>query len=326
MYSGTATTSVSAPGFAPLALLLTDSAQIMFAPVKVLWFSDGVSRAKPTVADLLAGKGARQLADVFVLSVEEVRAAEEAGLDMMCLPDEMMSREVREAAPTTFIIAALAYGVHATSDEYLRMGFETYRLGADAVYCAAGLDTVARLAAEGLAVVGHIGFIPTHRTWYGGYRAVGKTADSALKVWRQAQALEAAGAFAAEIELVPEPVAAAISQRSSLFLISMGSGAGCDAQYLFSMDILGSNTGHYPRHSKRYRDFRAEYERLHAERVAAYSEYRADVETGAYPADEHKLRIADAELARFIEALDTEHQDGPASTRGVPWTEIAGRD
>ena len=285
-----------------------------------------MTRAKPTVAELVAGKGKRQLTDIFVLSLEEVRAAEEAGLDMMCLPDETMSREVREAAPTTFIIAALAYGVHATADEYLRMGMAMYRLGADAVYCAAGLDTVARLAAEGLAVVGHIGFIPTHRTWYGGYRATGKTAESALRVWRQARALEAAGAFAAEIELVPEPVAAAISQRSPLFLISMGSGAGCDAQYLFSMDILGSNTGHYPRHSKKYRDFRTEFERLQAERVAAYGDYRADVESGVYPAAEHKLQIDDAELAQFIAALDTDEDgrnDDATPNRGVPWTEIA---
>ena len=288
-----------------------------------------MTRVKPTVADLIAGKGKRQLTDIFVLSLEEVQAVEEAGLDMMCLPDETMSREVREAAPTTFIIAALAYGVHATTDEYLRMGMAMYRLGADAVYCAASLDTVARLAAEGLAVVGHIGFIPTHRTWYGGYRATGKTAETALRVWRQARALEDAGAFAAEIELVPEPVAAAISARSSLFLISMGSGAGCDAQYLFSMDILGTNTGHYPRHSKKYRDFQATYERLHHERVAAYGEYRDDVASGVYPAAEHKLQIDDTELARFAAALDEDGHvaggdNGPSPTSGVPWTEIAG--
>ena len=284
-----------------------------------------MTRAKPTVAELIAGKGKRQLTDIFVLSLDEVRAAEEAGLDMMCLPDEMMSGEVREAAPTTFIIAALAYGVHATTEEYLRMGMAVYRHGADAVYCAAGLDTVARLAAEGLPVVGHIGFIPTHRTWYGGYRATGKTAESALRVWRQARALEEAGAFAAEIELVPEPVAAAISQRSSLFLISMGSGAGCDAQYLFSMDILGTNTGHYPRHSKKYRDFLAEYERLHAKRVAAYSEYRDDVASGAYPAEGHKLQVDETELARFIAALDAEDGAGVDNNDhgGVPWMEIA---
>ncbi|MCY3617805.1 MAG: 3-methyl-2-oxobutanoate hydroxymethyltransferase [Acidimicrobiaceae bacterium] len=284
-----------------------------------------MTRAKPTVAELIAGKGKRQLTDIFVLSLDEVRAAEEAGLDMMCLPDEMMSGEVREAAPTTFIIAALAYGVHATTDEYLRMGMAVYRHGADAVYCAAGLDTVARLAAEGLPVVGHIGFIPTHRTWYGGYRAVGKTAESALRVWRQARALEEAGAFAAEIELVPEPVATAISERSSLFLISMGSGTGCDAQYLFSMDILGTNTGHYPRHSKKYRDFLAEYERLHAERVAAYSEYRDDVASGAYPAEGHKLQVDETELARFIAALDAEDGAGVDNNDhgGVPWMEIA---
>ncbi len=288
-----------------------------------------MSRAKPTVADLLAGKGHRQRTNIFVTSLEEARAAEEAGLDMMCVPDDDMSEAVREAAPTTFITAALAYGIRVTAEDYLRMGFAMYRLGADAVYCAAGLDTVARLAAEGLPVIGHIGFIPTHATWTRGFRAVGKTAESALRVWRQARALEAAGAFGAEIELVPEPVAAAIARRSPLFLMSMGSGAGCDAQYLFSMDILGAHTGHYPRHSKTYRDFNAEHERLHAERVAAYREYRADVEGGAYPASEHKLEIPDHEMDRFLEALKADEArggDAADTTEGVPWMEIATPD
>ena len=121
---------------------------------------------------------------------------------------------------------------------------------------------------------------------------------------------------------MPEPVAAAISQRSSLFLISMGSGAGCDAQYLFSMDILGSNTGHYPRHSKKYRDFRAEYERLHAERVAAYGEYRADVESSVYPAAEHKLQVDNPELEEFLHALDAADDHDPKPQGAVPWMEM----
>ena len=288
-----------------------------------------VSRAKPTVADLLAGKGVRQRTDMFVTTLEEARAAEEAGLDMICIPDEAMSEAVREAAPTVFITAALAYGTRVTAEDYLRTGFAMYRLKADAVYCAAGLDTVARLAGEGLAVIGHVGFIPTHATWTGGFRAVGKTAESALRVWRQVRALESAGAFGAEIELVPEPVAAAIARRSPMFMISMGSGAGCDAQYLFSMDILGTHTGHYPRHSKTYRDFNAEYERLHAERVAAYREYRADVETGAYPAPGHKLGLPDTEMNRFLEALEADEARGGVAaddTGGVPWMEIATPD
>ncbi|WP_204307647.1 3-methyl-2-oxobutanoate hydroxymethyltransferase, partial [Klebsiella pneumoniae] len=84
---------------------------------------------------------------------------------------------------------------------------------------------------EGIPVCGHVGLIPSKATWTGGFKAVGKTAQSALDIWRQTKALDEAGAFAAEIEVVPVAVATAISERTSLFMISMGAGAGCDAQY-----------------------------------------------------------------------------------------------
>ena len=80
---------------------------------------------------------------------------------------------------------------------------------------------------------------------------------------------------------MPVEVASAICERTSLFLISMGAGTGCDAQYLFADDVLGQNRGHMPRHSKVYRNFAAEYDRLQAERVAAFSEFVADM--GAEP-------------------------------------------
>ena len=69
-----------------------------------------------------------------------------------------------------------------------------------------------------------------------------------------------------------------------MLTISLGSGGECDAQYLFSADLLGENRGHFPRHAKAYRNFAAERERLQAERIAAYREYIADVAAGAFPA------------------------------------------
>ena len=80
------------------------------------------------------------------------------------------------------------------------------------------------------------------------------------------KALEQAGAFAAEIEVVPDRITSEIAKRTSLVLFSMGAGTGGDAQYLFSTDILGYSDWWTPRHSKQYRDFRAEYARLQAER------------------------------------------------------------
>lgn len=84
----------------------------------------------------------------------------------------------------------------------------------------------------------------------------------------------------------------------------MGSGAGCDVQYLFSVDILGETEGHVPRHARVYRDFLAEYARLQQERVAAFSEFRNDVASGAFPAVVELVSISDDEWRKFQDALE----------------------
>jgi 3-methyl-2-oxobutanoate hydroxymethyltransferase len=87
-------------------------------------------------------------------------------------------------------------------------------------------------------------------------------------------------------------------------MISMGAGDGCDAQYLFAEDVLGQNRGHYPRHASSYRNFAAEFDRLQQERVAAFSEFAADVRAGRFPEKRHQVGIDPAELSSFMEALD----------------------
>jgi 3-methyl-2-oxobutanoate hydroxymethyltransferase len=258
---------------------------------------------RPTIADLRAMKGQRQLSMLRVETLDEAQAAQQAGIDLLSVPPALLGPAFREAAPTCFAIPGLEYGDFVTAEEYLRAAFAAMRSGADAVYCAASMGIVRRLRDEGIPVCGHSGLIPSQATWTGGFKAVGKTLDTALLVWRQVQALEAAGAFAAEIEVVPAEVASLISARTSLVMISMGAGAGCDAQYLFASDVLGANRGHVPRHAKTYRNFSVEYDRLQLERVAAFSEYQQDVATGTYPQAAHQVGIAPDELARFKAAL-----------------------
>ena len=105
------------------------------------------------------------------------------------------------------------------------------------------------------------------------------------------------------MEIVPHKIAAEISKRVDLIVIGMGSGTGCDAQYLFSTDVLGDNEGHVPRHAKIYRDFKAEYARLHQESIAAFREFRQDVTSGAYPQAGHLIGVKDDEYEKFITAL-----------------------
>jgi 3-methyl-2-oxobutanoate hydroxymethyltransferase len=256
-----------------------------------------------TVADLRAAKGRRKMTMLYVETPEEAAAAAAAGIDILSIIHPVWTPAMREAAGGCFVQVGLLYGVLATFEDYLREAHRAILAGGDSVYCSASLDTIRRLAAEGLPVVGHVGLVPHKSTWTGGFRAVGKTAAGALEVWRQMQAHEAAGAIGVELEVVPDRVGAELTRRSPLVTFGMGAGAGTDVQYLFAEDVLGVTRGHRPRHAKVYRDFRAEHDRLQRERIAAFGEFRADVESGVYPAPEHSVAIADAEYDAFLTGL-----------------------
>ncbi|MGQ0485891.1 MAG: 3-methyl-2-oxobutanoate hydroxymethyltransferase [Hyphomicrobiales bacterium] len=256
-----------------------------------------------TVADLRALKGKRQLTMLYVDTLEEAAAANAAGIDMLSIIDPVWTPAMREAAGKCFVQVGLLYGELCTYEDYLRAAHAAMARGGDCVYCAASIDTIGKLAAEGIPVISHVGLIPSKATWTGGFKAVGKTADGAIKVFNHVKQLEAAGAIGAELEVVPDRVAAEISKRTSLIMLSMGAGRGGDAQYLFAEDVLGYTRGHRPRHAKVYRNFRAEYDRLQQERIAAFKEYKTDVDSGRYPGKEHVVPIEDAEFEAFVKRL-----------------------
>ena len=262
-----------------------------------------MKHSRLTVADLRALKGKRQLTMLFVDTVDEAAAASAAGIDILSIIDPVWTPEMRAAAGDCFVQVGLLYGPLCTYEDYIRAAHRVIMVGGDAVYCAASMDTITRLAAEGIPVISHVGLIPSKATWTGGFKAVGKTADSAINIYKHVKQLEAAGAIGAELEVVPDRVAAEISRRTSLIMLSMGAGAGGDAQYLFAEDVLGYTRGHQPRHAKVYRNFRAEYDRLQQERVAAFTEFKADVQSGAYPEKRHVVSIDDAEFNAFMKKL-----------------------
>jgi 3-methyl-2-oxobutanoate hydroxymethyltransferase len=242
-------------------------------------------RAKYTVHDLLAAKGKHQFAKIRVQTIEEAIAADRAGVEIISVSPAILERpDFRDLVPNAFVIGGVAWGTLATFEDYLRFAYRMINAGGDAIYCTASLDIISKLAAEAIPVIAHVGLIPSHRTWFGGFKAQGKTLEGALQIWEHTKALEDAGAFAAEIEVVPVEIASEISRRTKMFMISMGAGSGCDAQYLFSEDLLGLTEGHVPRHSRRYRNFADEYGRLQNERIAAFAEYAHDCRTGAFPA------------------------------------------
>jgi len=244
-------------------------------------------RKKYTVYDLQQLKGKRCLTHIHVKSPEEAAAAEAAGVDLMSCSFDSPESQARlprlvAAAPQSFLSAATPHGL-ASPEEAIRVAFRALEAGASSVYCSASPFIIEAMARERIPVVGHLGMVPRHVTWTG-YRAIGRTVEEARELYRRMKELESAGAYAAELEVVPHNLAQWLCSQTKLILMSLGSGPGCDTQFLFSDDILGDYDERPPRHAKAYRNFAAEYRRLQEERTAAFQEYIADVREGRFPA------------------------------------------
>ena len=262
-------------------------------------------RKKYTVYDLRQLKGKCCLTHVHVKSPEEAVAAATAGVDLMSCSFDSPEAQARlprivESAPDSFISAATPHGM-ATPEEAIRVAFEALEIGASSVYCSASPRIIEAMANEGIPVVGHLGMVPRQVTWTN-YRAIGKTLEEAKELYRRMKKLEDAGAYAAEIEVVPHQLASYLCSQTSMILMSLGSGSGCDTQFLFSDDILGDYDERLPRHAKAYRDFRAEHERLQNERVAAFVEYV----TGRFPESSNLIEMEDEVMQEFIGSIAKE--------------------
>jgi 3-methyl-2-oxobutanoate hydroxymethyltransferase len=266
---------------------------------------------KLTVHDLFAAqREGRQLAEVFTGDPLVAQACEAAGIDILvCMTSDLVA--FRKLAPSVFIIAAdnINDPAIAGPEAAVSAGFQAMLNGADAVYTGLSLDCVRVMARERIPVVGHVGYVPYRKTWFGKARAVGKTAAEAEQVYRDTMAYQEAGAIGVEMEIVPQRVADEIARRTDILIISMGSGTAGVCQYLFAEDILGTNTGHVPRHAKAYANLQKELERLQQMRVDALAAFKADVAAGGYPAPEHLLDIDDTEFDTFLSAISHERNE-----------------
>ena len=217
--------------------------------------------------------------------------------------DEMifLTKAVTRAARRPLVIGDMPFGTYEVSDEQavgnaIRLVKEG---GADVVKLeGAGrmLSRVRAIADSNIGVMGHVGLTPQSATKLGGFKAQGRSADAALKLYEDALALQDAGCFAVVLEAVPAPVAARVTQALDVPTIGIGAGAACDGQVLVWHDLLGLYQGRQPRFVKRY----AEVADVIGGAVASYAE---DVRSGAFPEDKHTYSMPESELAAFEAAL-----------------------
>lgn len=258
---------------------------------------------KMTVYDLHSQKGKKKWLQVHVDNAAEAAAAVEAGISILsCEPDHQLE-DMRAAAPSAILSVGMPHGAVASPEEAVRLGFTMLSRGADLVYCSHSPYFIEAMAREGIPVTGHVGLVPNRAAWTN-FRAIGKTPDEAMRVLRSVKDLENAGAAAVEVEVVPVRLADHVTRMTPMITMGMGTGTACDTMYLFSCDVLGTNAGHYPRHSKKYADFVQLSAELQDKRVAAFKAFVDDVANGGYPEAQHQVDMTDAAFERFLELAD----------------------
>lgn len=260
-----------------------------------------------TVKDLRDQKGKRVLVETLPFTTDEASAAEEAGIDTLKVRFDPAQPEnaaaIRKAAPNTFMAFSVPLIACASPEEAVRLGYDAMAIGADAIMCQWSPRFIEAAAEAGIPVQGHAGLVPRRSTWTGGLRAVGKTLDEAIWVYDEIKKLENAGAYAVEVEVIPEELLAEISKRTKLLTSSIGAGSGGDIQFLFAEDILGNNAPPYPRHSKQYRNIYKMMQDIQDERVSGFREFADEVRNGIFPDESRIIKAKGTLIEDFLKNI-----------------------
>ncbi|MGI8804219.1 MAG: 3-methyl-2-oxobutanoate hydroxymethyltransferase [Thermoleophilaceae bacterium] len=218
----------------------------------------------------------------------------------------MLAGAVRRGLTTPLLIGDLPFGSYEGSNERAVASAQRFvkEAGCDAVKLERGgqsAERAAAIAAAGIPVMGHVGLTPQTATALGGYRSQGRTAERALEVARDAEALQEAGCFAVVFEAIPSDVTDVIMPAMEIPVIGIGAGPATDGQVLVFHDLLGIYDGHAARFVKRYAAIREEM-------VAGVAEYARDVRERRYPEPGHGYTMAPDEAERLRELVDRERQ------------------
>jgi 3-methyl-2-oxobutanoate hydroxymethyltransferase len=206
--------------------------------------------------------------------------------------DEMLhhTRAVRRGVRRALLVADMPFGSYHTDPwESVRQALRFVKEGgAEAVKIEGGerrMELIARLVDAEIPVMGHIGLTPQSVHAFGGFRVQGKTLEGAEQLFRDARAIEAAGAFSIVLESIPRELASEITRELHIPTIGIGAGPDCDGQVLVLHDLIGLAFGHAPKFARRYADVAGSISR-------AVTQYAEDVRTGHFPADEESYHLS----------------------------------
>jgi len=212
------------------------------------------------------------------------------------------SEAVRRGASSTFVIGDMPFLSYQVSiEESVRNAGRFYKeANVDAIKLEGGLRVcpqIKAIADGGMLVMGHIGLTPQSSGQLGGFKAQGRTAETALEVINDARFVQEAGAFSLLVEAVPPEVCKIIRDELTIPVYSIGAGIHADGQLMISSDVLGVFQAFTPKFVKKYANIAEEI-------TKAFVAFVEDVRAHRFPEDQHTYTMIEGELTKLMEMLE----------------------
>lgn len=283
-----------------------------------------MAKKKLSVIDLKKMKvEGRRVVWVTAYDFITAQLAEQAGMDMILVGDSLgmciygydgtipvtmdqciyHCEAVRRAARNTFVIGDMPFGSYQISTEGAIANAVRFHkeAGVDAVKLEGGqsvASVVRGIADSGMLVMGHLGLTPQSSSALGGFKAQGRTAETAMAVIKDAHIIYEAGAFSILIEAVPPEVTRIIRDELPIPIYSIGAGIHADGQLMIVSDLVGHFQAFTPKFVKRYGNVAGEI-------TKSFENYIKDVKGGTFPGEEHAYRMMEGELPKLMKNLKT---------------------
>ena len=273
---------------------------------------------KKTVSTLQQAKeNGQKITMLTAYDYSTAKLMDEAGIDMILVGDSLgnviLGYEDTISVTMEDMIhhgAAVSRGVKETM-VVVDMPFMSYQISveeavtnagrlmkegrANAVKLEGGKSVCPQIKAitqAGIPVVAHLGLTPQSINALGGYKVQGKSEDAAKKLLEDALAVQEAGAFALVLECVPTKLASLITKKLTIPTIGIGAGNECDGQVLVYQDMLGMFSDYVPKFVKQFAGVGETMKK-------AFKEYMEEIQSGAFPAEEHSYKIDDEVIEKL---------------------------
>ena len=207
---------------------------------------------------------------------------------------------VRNGAPNTMTIASMPYGSYATEEKAVENAVQMMKeSGADALKLQLGkegINIIQAVADAGVPILSHVGLLPHKVHLLGGFKMQGRTANAAIEIIEDAEAIEDAGAIGLELEAMPYELGKAVDAAVSIFTFSIGAGSAGKCQLLNGYDLLGAFDTFKPKFAKRYAN-------LSEVATKAFLDYVNEVQLGKFPDVDHSYKMKEEEIKKLNNEL-----------------------